>query len=192
MVTENVELAVEAESAPELVPLPVTVTVYTPALDAGGAEGPDPHPSIASSNPNEAMPSVTRHFRRHSLIGSKPNPHHSAQAMPIPGGSNGRAAEARAAVEAMVTVAVAVPFAASVELAGLMAQVGGKAAAPLEMLQLRATLPTKPEVDVRPIESLLPVVAPEAKLMEEDAGDRVNDGGVAVTITCTEDELEAL
>ena len=67
--------------------------------------------------------------------------------------------------------------------AGLMAQVGGKAAAPLEMLQLRATLPTKPEVDVRPIESLLPVVAPEAKLMEEDAGNRVNDGGVAVTIT---------
>jgi hypothetical protein len=182
MVTENVELAVEAESAPELVPLPVTVTVYTPALDAGGAEGPDPHPSIASSNPNEAMPSVTRHFRRHSLIGSKPNPHHSAQAMPIPGGSNGRAAEARAAVEAMVTA----------ELVGLMAQVGGKAAAPLEMLQLRATLPTKPEVDVRPIESLFPVVAPEAKLMEEDAGNRVNDGGVAVTITCTDDELEAL
>jgi hypothetical protein len=92
----------------------------------------------------------------------------------------------------MVTVAVAVPFAASIELAGLMAQAGGNAAAPLEMLQLRATLPTKPEVDVRPIESLLPIVAPEAKLMEGDAGDRVNDGGAAVTITCTEEELEGL
>jgi hypothetical protein len=36
------------------------------------------------------------------------------------------------------------------------AHVGGKAAVPLEMLQLKATLPTKPEVDVSPIESLLP------------------------------------
>ena len=112
--------------------------------------------------------------------------------MPIPGGDNRKAAEARATVEAMVTVAVAVPFAASVELAGLMAQVGGKAAAPPEMLQLRATRPTKPEVEVRTIESLLPVVAPEAKLREEDAGDRLNDGGVAVTITCTEEEPEEL
>jgi hypothetical protein len=91
----------------------------------------------------------------------------------------------------MVTVAAAVPFAASVELAGLMAQVGGKAAVPLETLQLKATLPTKPEVDVSPIESLLPVVAPETKLNEEDAGDSVNDGGGAVTINCTEEEVEA-
>jgi len=90
-----------------------------------------------------------------------------------------------------VTLAAAVPFVASVALAGLMAQVGGKAAVPLETLQLKATLPTKPEVDVSPIESLLPVVAPEAKLNEDDPGDSVNDGAGGVTISCTEEEVEA-
>jgi hypothetical protein len=64
MVTENVVLAVEAESAPELMPLPVTVTVYMPALDRGGVGGPDPQPSTGSSNPNKATPSVASHFRR--------------------------------------------------------------------------------------------------------------------------------
>jgi hypothetical protein len=94
MVTEKVELAVEGERAPELSPLPVTVTVYIPALDPGGAEGPEPQPSIASSNPNEATPSLSSHFRRHDLTGSNPNPHISAQTIPKPRGSNGSAAEA--------------------------------------------------------------------------------------------------
>ena len=162
MVTENVVLAVEAVSAPELVPPPVTVTVYIPALDPGGVEGPDPQPSMVSSNPNNAVLNIASRFQRQSLVGSSPNPHNTVQATPMLEGSNGRAPEACGAVEAMVTVAIAVPFAVSVELAGLMAQVGGNAAVPPEMLQLKATFPTKPEVDVRPIELLLPVAALEA------------------------------
>jgi hypothetical protein len=80
MVTENVVLAVEAESAPEVMPLPVTVMVYMPALDRGGVGGPDPQPSTGSSDPNKATPSVASHFRRRCPAGSRPNPHNSAQA----------------------------------------------------------------------------------------------------------------
>jgi hypothetical protein len=87
MVTENVVLAVEGESAPELMPLPVTVTVYVPTLDRDGVGGPDPQPTTGSSNPNKATPSVASHFRLRCPAGSRPNPHNSAQARPMPAGS---------------------------------------------------------------------------------------------------------
>jgi hypothetical protein len=91
----------------------------------------------------------------------------------------------------MVTATVAVPFPASVALAGLTAQVGGKASVPLEILQLNTAVPMKPEVEISTMESLLPVVAPDLKFNEEDAGARVNDGAIAVTLTGTGVEVDA-
>jgi hypothetical protein len=80
MVTKKVVLAVEAESAPELIPLPFTVTVYIPALDRGGAGEPDPQPSTGSNTTNKAMPSVVSHFRRPCPPGSRANPNNKGHA----------------------------------------------------------------------------------------------------------------
>jgi hypothetical protein len=142
--------AVEAESAPELMPLPATVTVYIPALEPGGVVEPEPHPSSSRSGPSTAAQSIVSHFRRHAN-GIRPIASHSAQVKAIPAGSSvakrgadGKAEATRGAIDVMVTVVVAVPFAVRSELAGLTAQVGAKAPCHWKCCMLKRRFPRSP------------------------------------------------
>lgn len=89
----------------------------------------------------------------------------------------------------IVTVEVPAPLAASVTLAGETAHVGGTDVVGV-MAQVSATEPTNPLVEARVMTSVLPVVAPGARVRAVGRGVSVNEAaGGAATVTTIVDEV---
>jgi hypothetical protein len=144
-------------TAPVDVPVPLSVKVYVPAVVPAeitlqiGAEPvlllpPQPlsNGSIAATASSSRAPP---RFRLRATGSSRKNSPAKLTARSQPGysGTTLAAVHPREACVVSVTVAVAVPFAASVTLAGFTVQTGGRLAVPPfnDAVQLRLTVPAK-------------------------------------------------
>ena len=192
IVTATVPVELTAVAPPVVVPVPVIVTVYVPALlfiVGIVVELLSEHPEsivrpAAARNRTTSPLNVRRRLRsgmQNSRIASVAPPPSRQPLLAFT--TPPLTAALRAVVLLMVRVANPVPPAVSVTLEGETAHVGGYAAELMLSAQESATAPAKFPVEATVSVVVLPVVAPEVKLSEEGEELKVNEGAVTVTVT---------
>jgi hypothetical protein len=160
----------------ELPPVPVMVTVYTPALPLTAADGkvpPLPQPETAARPPNSTSNAASDRTARRRRNGIKQN----KQANTAPPAARPWLFSAWTDVAATVEIvatAVAFPPATSVTLTGASAHVGGLAALLPLTEHASATVPAKPLVEAT--EMLLVAGTPEVAETELGFAAKVNPG----------------
>ena len=193
IVTVKVVDAVAAVVVPALVPDPVTVTVYVPALLFGGdVDLLPPHPESAASptsiTANAANERKALRRRKEGTNSSRARKTPPLKPQPCPSVACAGTACAWAVVDAIVIVEVPVPPAVRGTLVGAAEQLGWNAAELVVIEQVSATEPTKLLVEVSVSAVELPVVAPDMKLRGEGVLN-VKVGGGTVTVTTIVDAL---
>jgi hypothetical protein len=173
--------------------VPVTVTVYAPAVVPGivvvFVPPPPPHPTAPAITISATTLSAARHARRRPGIPRKKT---RARVAPPPrknlfSGDASELVEVLDAVVATVTVAVAAVVPLMVTEDGML-QVGGSLGLLMEVVtaQVRFTAPVNPPPGVTVTVDVLPVVAPAATVMAPlllivRVPDELPEGPVTVT-----------